>query len=72
MALTKRGGFKPGGGRPKGSTTGRGVSKTITFKQEVWEAIEREAKERYTTPLRFACSIIEEKLTEIKKGSPAR
>jgi hypothetical protein len=60
MALTKRGGFKPGGGRPKGSVTGRGVPKMLTFKTEIWQALEKEAAEQLTTPPRLIYKIIED------------
>jgi predicted DNA-binding ribbon-helix-helix protein len=68
MALTKRGGFMPGGGRPKGSTTGRGVTQGVTFKTETWEAIEKAAKERYTTPSKLIRGIVEEKIAEWERG----
>jgi predicted DNA-binding ribbon-helix-helix protein len=67
MALTKRGGFKPGGGRPKGSTTGRGVTKGITFNAETWDALEKIAKKHYTTPVKLVKGIVEEKVAEWDK-----
>jgi predicted DNA-binding ribbon-helix-helix protein len=64
MALTKRGGYKPGGGRPKGSNSGRGVPRLLTLKPELWEAIDKLAEKRHTTPLRLIYSVLEEKVAE--------